>query len=249
MWEPHLPRFLAEAGVTWTVVDDSHFKMVGLADQDLRGYYLSEEEGQAVGIFPSLKLLRYIIPWRDVDEVIETFRGWAEETPDGIAVMGDDGEKFGSWPETYRHCWGQDGWMDRFFAALEENSSWLITTPLGEYAARFPPRGRVYLPTASYEEMMAWALPAGPVAPVRAHQAPAGGRGPPGRGGPNARRLLAPLPGEVPRGQQPAQEDAARAPQGLSGPRAGRRTPRCWPTSGAASATAPTGTASSAAST
>ena len=162
VWEPHLPRFLAEAGVAWTVVDDSHFKMVGLADQELRGYYLSEEEGQAVRIFPSLKLLRYIIPWRDVDEVIDTFRAWAEESPDGIAVMGDDGEKFGSWPETYRHCWGRDGWMNRFFAALEQNSSWLITVPLGEYAAQFPPRGRVYLPTASYEEMMAWALPAGP---------------------------------------------------------------------------------------
>ena len=162
VWEPHLPRFLAQAGITWTVVDDSHFKMVGLADQELRGYYLSEEEGYAVSIFPSLKLLRYIIPWRGVDEVIETFRAWADESPDGIAVMGDDGEKFGSWPETYRHCWGRDGWMRRFFAALEQNSSWLTTVPLGEYAARFPPRGRVYLPTASYEEMMAWALPAGP---------------------------------------------------------------------------------------
>jgi alpha-amylase len=161
VWEPHLPRFLAEAGVAWTVVDDSHFKMVGLADDELRGYYLSEEEGQTVGIFPSLKLLRYIIPWHTVDEVIETFRTWSEESSDAIAVMGDDGEKFGAWPETYEHCWGEDGWMGDFFAALEANSSWLITTPLGEYAARFPPRGRIYLPTASYEEMMAWALPAG----------------------------------------------------------------------------------------
>ena len=162
VWEPHLPRFLAQAGVAWTLLDDSHFQMVGLAEQELRGYYLSEEEGHSVGIFPSLKLLRYIIPWRDVDEVIETFRAWAEETPEGIAVMGDDGEKFGSWPETYAHCWGKDNWMGRFFAALEKNSSWLSTIPLGEYAARFPPRGRIYLPTASYEEMMTWALPAGP---------------------------------------------------------------------------------------
>jgi hypothetical protein len=161
VWEPHLPKFLSQAGVTWTVVDDSHFNMVGLTDREMRGYYLSEEEGYAVGIFPSLKVLRYIIPWRDVDEVIETLRAWAEESPDAIAVMGDDGEKFGGWPETYRHCWGRDGWMNRFFAALEENSSWLITIPLGEYVASFPPLGRVYLPTASYEEMMAWALPAG----------------------------------------------------------------------------------------
>ncbi len=162
VWEPHLPKLLAQAGVTWTVLDDTHFKTVGLTDEELRGYYVSEEEGQTVNIFPSLKLLRYIIPWRDVDEVIATLRGWAEESEDGIAVMGDDGEKFGSWPETYRHCWGRDGWMGRFFAGLERNASWLTTIPLGEYVGQFPPRGRIYLPTASYEEMMVWALPVGP---------------------------------------------------------------------------------------
>ena len=33
--------------------------------------------------------------------------------------MGDDGEKFGAWPDTYEHCWGEDGWVDRFFDALD----------------------------------------------------------------------------------------------------------------------------------
>ncbi|MDA8188836.1 MAG: 4-alpha-glucanotransferase, partial [Dehalococcoidales bacterium] len=32
VWEPHLPKYLAESGVQWTVVDDTHFKMVGLKD-------------------------------------------------------------------------------------------------------------------------------------------------------------------------------------------------------------------------
>jgi alpha-amylase len=49
--------------------------------------------------------------------------------------------------------------MEDFFTALEENAEWLKTIPLGEHAERYPARGIVYLPTASYSEMMEWALP------------------------------------------------------------------------------------------
>ncbi|MCL4498918.1 MAG: DUF1926 domain-containing protein [Chloroflexi bacterium] len=159
VWEPHLPRVLAQSGVGWTVLDDTHFKMVGLDDADLLGYYLTEEEGFPLKVFATSKHLRYVIPWRGVDEVIGWLREQATEDGSTIAVMGDDGEKFGMWPGTYEHCW-QKGWMEELFSALEQNSDWLITIPLGEYADRFPPLGRVYLPTASYAEMLQWALPA-----------------------------------------------------------------------------------------
>ena len=85
-------------------------------------------------------------------------------TPDGrrIVVMGDDGEKFGSWPETGPYCWGSEGrsgWIEEFFTALEQNTDWLHTTPLGEYARNYPALGRIYIPTSSYIEMTEWALP------------------------------------------------------------------------------------------
>ncbi|HEY8478111.1 MAG TPA: alpha-amylase/4-alpha-glucanotransferase domain-containing protein [Chloroflexota bacterium] len=159
VWEPHLPKPLREAGVSWTVVDDSHFKMVGLQDEDLFGYYLTEEQGFPLKLFASSQVLRYTIPWRTVEEAVEYLRGEAVAHDGKIAVMGDDGEKFGVWPGTYETCWEQ-GWMERFFEALERESDWLTTVPLGEYARQFPPLGRVYLPTASYAEMMEWALPA-----------------------------------------------------------------------------------------
>ena len=84
--------------------------------------------------------------------------------PGKVLAMGDDGEKFGGWPQTYEHCWGEDGksgWVDQFFSALEKNRDWLHTVKLGEQIRHFPAAGRVYLPTASYNEMMGWALPAG----------------------------------------------------------------------------------------
>jgi hypothetical protein len=158
VWEPHLAAPLARAGVRWTLVDDSHFLRVGIAESDLTGCFMTEEDGLPLKVYSGSQFLRYAIPWKTVEEVIEYLRGQASEEPGRILVLGDDGEKFGSWPTTYDHCW-EKGWMDNFFTALEENAGWLKTLPLGEHAERYPARGIVYLPTASYSEMMEWALP------------------------------------------------------------------------------------------
>ena len=41
---------------------------------------------------------------------------------DRVGMMGDDGEKFGAWPSTWEHCWGDGRWVERFFEALEANA-------------------------------------------------------------------------------------------------------------------------------
>jgi alpha-amylase len=162
VWEPGLPRLIREAGIEWTILDDVHFKNVGLEDGDLYGYYATEDQSPVLKVFATSKAMRYTIPWRPVNETIETLRSLA--TPDGrrLLAMGDDGEKFGSWPGTSEYCWGttsSHGWVEQFFTAIEENSSWLHTTPLGEYARNYPALGRIYIPTSSYIEMTEWALP------------------------------------------------------------------------------------------
>ncbi len=163
VWEPSLPRLLREADIDWTILDDVHFKNVGLEDSDLYGYYATEDQSSVLKVYATSKSLRYTIPWRPAIETIEHLRSLA--TPDGkrIVVMGDDGEKFGSWPGTREYCWGTEGhtgWIEEFFTALEQNDDWLHTTPLGEYARNYPALGRIYLPTSSYIEMTEWALPA-----------------------------------------------------------------------------------------
>jgi 4-alpha-glucanotransferase len=166
IWEPHLPKPLYEAGVKYTIVDDTHFKNVGYGDEDLFGYYVTEEQGMPLKVFATSMPLRYSLPWSPVENVISWLREQAEDPgPYGlyqgkskVAVMGDDGEKFGLWPRTYQHVW-VEGWMDRFFSALEDNSDWVETIPPGDFAKEHPSLGRVYLPTASYDEMGEWALP------------------------------------------------------------------------------------------
>jgi len=165
VWEPHLARPIGEAGARYTIVDDSHFQAVGLDDRHLLGYYMTEEEGVPLAIFPSLQRLRYLIPWVSVEEVMAYLKTLAEtevKTSDreavlDLALMGDDGEKFGMWPGTYEHCW-ERGWMDRFFEALE-STPWVEVVPPGEYRRTRDAAGQIYLPTATYKEMAEWALP------------------------------------------------------------------------------------------
>ena len=159
VWEPQLPRPIAQAGVEYTIVDDTHFIAAGLSEEDLAGYFVTEEDGATLKIFPSLKRLRYLIPWQPVDEVLG-YLGAAQAAPGAdapVLLMGDDGEKFGLWPGTYAHCW-ERGWIEKFFRAVEDASDWLTLLLPGE-AAQHPSEGRVYLPTASYDEMMEWVLP------------------------------------------------------------------------------------------
>lgn len=163
VWEPTLPSCLAGAGIEWTLLDDVHFKIAGLSDEDLSGYYMTEDDGKVVGVYGISKALRYAFPWKPVDETMQYLKSEAVTTPGKIIVVGDQGEKLGAWPGTYELCWGEggdNGWVDEFFSAIEANRSWLYTVKLGDHMRNVPAAGRVYLPTASYTEMMEWALPA-----------------------------------------------------------------------------------------
>ncbi|HKN59789.1 MAG TPA: alpha-amylase/4-alpha-glucanotransferase domain-containing protein [Candidatus Acidoferrales bacterium] len=158
VWEPELPSTLAPAGVEYTLVDDNHFLGAGFELEELHGYYIAEDQGHKVKMLPGLKSLRYLIPFRGVDEIAQFLRKASVEHPGGFAAMGDDLEKFGVWPGTYDLCY-KNGWLENFFKSLEGSSDWLETsTPSNAISSRAP-LGRADLPTASYTEMMEWSLP------------------------------------------------------------------------------------------
>ena len=149
VWEPSLARPIAQAGLRYAVVDDTHFNFAGFPDDELFGYYVTEEQGYTLNMFPSSKDMRYMLPWSSVEKII----GWLREKADQLAnpvlpppltVMGDDGEKFGMWPGTFQHCW-VEGYMDKLFSAIEANSEWLETITPRRLPAPVP-RARACLP-------------------------------------------------------------------------------------------------------
>jgi len=158
VWEPQMPSALAAAEVSYSLVDDYHFLSAGFEPNELFGAYVAEDRGKTVRLFPGLKALRYLLPFGRVEDVIQFLRESAAIHPEGVAAMGDDMEKFGVWPGTFKHCY-EDRWLENFFEALEANLDWLSLTPPGEYTESHTPLGRADLPTASYAEMTEWAFP------------------------------------------------------------------------------------------
>jgi alpha-amylase len=159
VWEPDLPTSIVDAGYRWTILDDAHFRAAALGDDELWGPYVTEDQGRVLTIFGSDRLLRYGIPFGRVEDIVAHLEANATPAGDRLGFMGDDGEKFGAWPDTHEHCWGADAWVDRFFEAIEAHPVIATVTP-SDWLAQRRPIGRIYVPTASYFEMDEWALPA-----------------------------------------------------------------------------------------
>ncbi len=160
VWEQSLASDLADAGIQYTLLDDFHFINAGARSEQLHGYYVTEDDGKLLFVFPGSELLRYYIPFADPHETVNHLRFIAETHENAVVVFGDDGEKFGTWPDTKQHVYG-DRWLHRFFDALSENQEWLKTTTLADAVDHTPPVGKIYLPDSSYREMTEWSLPSG----------------------------------------------------------------------------------------
>jgi 4-alpha-glucanotransferase len=163
VWEPDLARVLHGAGVEYTLLDDTHFYNAGETDRYLNGSYVVEKAGAAIRALPISRDLRYVVPFTEVPDAIARIRTIADETHcANIALTyGDDGEKFGMWPNTWEWVFGKRRWLAEFLAAIADNSDWLGTSTIADRLDSEPAHGLIYLPTASYQEMGHWAYPPG----------------------------------------------------------------------------------------
>ena len=162
VWEPDLAGDLAEAGIEYAIVDDRHFLVAGIERTALHRPWRTEADGQPLSLFAIDERLRYLVPFRPPAELAEYFRALrAEGRP--LAILADDGEKFGGWPGTREWVY-EKGWMDEFLATLRDlsESGELRLVTFGQALREVPAAGPVYLPSASYREMEGWALPPEP---------------------------------------------------------------------------------------
>jgi alpha-amylase len=160
VWEPGLAEVLARGQVRYTILDDQHLRYAGLLDQRFPGLWVTERAGHAVAFYPSDFQLRYLIPFRPIDALRGHFEDFAELHPGSVLTYGDDVEKFGFWPKTWDWVYGER-WLEQFFSWLEDPDGAVGTETPGAHMASAPGARRVYMPNASYPELLEWALPAG----------------------------------------------------------------------------------------
>lgn len=155
VWESSLIPDLNCAGIKYTVMDDYHFQCAGFDEEILDGYYMSEESGKEIGLFPISKKLRYAIPFLNVDSAIKAIKSFNREE-DSAAIIFDDAEKFGMWPGTHEWVY-EKGWLESFVQAVLADEV-IETMHYGEYYEQERTRGIAYLPNVSYYEMGEWSL-------------------------------------------------------------------------------------------
>jgi len=181
VWEPGLPRDLVDAGVGYVLTDDRHFLVAGFERHQLDRPWRTESEGRGLTVLPIDQRLRYLIPFRGPGEIGRYLRSLAA-AGHAVAVLADDGEKFGGWPGTAAWVWGS-GWLESFFDEMErlhERGVVRLTRP-SDVLEEVPAGGLAYLPSASYHEMELWSLP--PVAAASLERAEAVLAGTPGAEG------------------------------------------------------------------
>jgi len=159
VWEPELAADLATAGVRYALVDDRHFLVCGFDASQLHAPFWTESDDKRVALFPIDERLRYLIPFRPPEETaayLRELRGAGQQ----LAVLADDGEKFGGWPGTREWVY-ERGWLNRFIdtiGGLIERGEVQLST-LSQALDHVPSGGIAYLPSASYREMESWSLP------------------------------------------------------------------------------------------
>ena len=150
------------------MLDDFHFKNAGLGEEQLDGYYVTEDDGQPA---PRASRQRAAAVPHSVPASRRRRSTTSAASPSGspgaVVVFGDDGEKFGTWPGTKEHVYDR-GWLRAVLrrARRPTPTGCRLTTP-SEAIEAVPPLGKLYLPEGSYREMTEWALPADADQPVR----------------------------------------------------------------------------------
>jgi 4-alpha-glucanotransferase len=150
VWEPELAADLATAGVRYVLVDDRHFLVTGFTAEQLHAPFWTESDGKRVALIPIHERLRYLIPFRPPEETadyLRQLRGAGQR----LAVLADDGEKFGGWPGTREWVYGEK-WLERFMATIGGlvDSGEVVLSRLDTAVEQVPSGGIAYLPTASY---------------------------------------------------------------------------------------------------
>lgn len=140
-WESSLAIDLSKSRIQYTCLAKEYFTSTGLNENEISGYYLTEEEGRKIAVFPVLAKINDLIERYSPEEAIKTIINNAEqissEKPSVVAFYEGPIEN----PEKLN-------WLKIFFQTLEKNTENIETKLFNDYFLHTKPNGRIYLPTA-----------------------------------------------------------------------------------------------------
>ena len=156
VWDNSIIRDLKECGIEYVIVDDYHFIANGYDSSNLNGYFITEEGGDEIALFPINQALRYAIPFYNQNKTNELIQSFADDEGKNAAVIFDDGEKFGVWPKTHETVYEKQ-WLETFLKRTLDDEK-IKTETFEEFYQNNQAIALAYLPTVSYQEMGEWSV-------------------------------------------------------------------------------------------
>ncbi|MHB8291387.1 MAG: glycoside hydrolase family 38 N-terminal domain-containing protein [bacterium] len=158
IWQPDIIDSLNEVGINYAFLDDSQFFQSGVDSNDIDKIFITEYNGKYLNLFPIHERLRYKLPFANPEESAHEIL-YMKERLSNLSVMVDDGEKMGSWPNTYEWVYGKDfnsedkfndssgnGWLNKFLTISGDPSNNIKMKLPSELIDEISIRQPVYLP-------------------------------------------------------------------------------------------------------
>lgn len=156
VWDNAVLKDIKSCGIEYVIVDDYHINTSSPNKKELNGYFLTEEAGEPLALFPISQKLRYAIPFYSLEDTKGILNEFKNDDGKNAAIIFDDGEKFGIWPKTYETVYEKE-WLKDFMTQTLEDENIKVQT-FNQYYNENAPITLTYLPTVSYFEMSEWSL-------------------------------------------------------------------------------------------
>lgn len=161
IWEPSLASTIKNSGIEYVFLDDQHFLSAGFEDSDMYRPAVTEDQGKTLVVFPICTRLRHMVPEETPEATIDYLMSLREEEKDArVAVLLDDGERYGLSNNPNGNVVSKDGWFEHFFELLAKQKGKIDTTRPGSYLSDHSASSgkKGYFRCTSYSEMMGWTL-------------------------------------------------------------------------------------------
>lgn len=157
VWDKSLIATFGQVGIDYTIIRSERFLQAGISAGALHGYFITEEIGESLAVFPNSDELRKLLPFGEPSELKPFLRRMANRQG-MVLTLADVAERWGAWPGTYESIHQQGGlqaWLELFNEAQE----WVKFALFSETVHNRPPQGVCYLPGGVNIDLGAWSLP------------------------------------------------------------------------------------------
>ena len=157
VWEPGMPSSLKKCGMEYIFLDDMHFKGAGLRGGELLYPCLTEDQGNALTVFPVSDSI-YLSPfdWQP-GKLVEQIQDHADENGSRVLSVIEDGEGLGLWGDSTELLYDRE-WLGEFLSHLTHRRDVIKTLLPSAFTLSDEAIHKHYFQCSSYEDMMSWPL-------------------------------------------------------------------------------------------